>query len=201
MNLEQKINLIQVPDEIPQRGNRVTRFTGSLFMAVFGWRTGGQLPPLKKFVMIVAPHTSNMDFVVAMGPMFALGLRVSFMAKSPLFWEPFGTYLRWLGAVPIDRNSPGGSVREAVSQFEKRDKFILAITPEGTRKKVGKWKTGFYYIAIKAGVPIVPLTFDYKNREARFGSPLTPSGDKEKDIAVLKSFYNSSQARNPDSFE
>ncbi len=200
MSLQKRINLIPVPDEIPQRGNRLTHFLGSSFMALTGWRTAGKLPPLSKFVMIMAPHTSNMDFMVGMGPMFALGLRVSFMAKSSLFWEPFGRYLRWVGAVPIDRSAPGGSVREAVKEFEKRERFILVITPEGTRKKVERWKTGFYFIACQAGVPIVPLTFDYSKREIRFGSPLNPSNDKEKDLATLKSFFHAGQARNPGNF-
>jgi 1-acyl-sn-glycerol-3-phosphate acyltransferase len=198
--LERRINLIKVPDAIPQRGNRVTRFLGQAYTALIGWRLAGELPDVPKFVLIVAPHTSNMDFLVGMAPLFSLGLRLSFMAKSSLFWEPFGTYLRWLGGVPIDRLASGGSVQEAVNQFEKREKFILVITPEGTRTKVERWRTGFYIIAHKAGVPIVPVTFDYGRREVRFGSPEMPSGDMEEDMKTLQSFFNRSQARNPDFF-
>lgn len=191
---------MEVPDNVPQRGNRVTRFLGQAFMALIGWRMAGILPDLPKFVLIIAPHTSNLDFPVGLAPLFALGLRLSFMAKKPLFWEPFGTYLRWLGGVPIDRDASGGTVQEAVNQFEMREKFILVITPEGTRRQVERWKTGFYIIAQKAGVPIVPLTFDYGHREFRFGPALVPTGDMEEDIKILQSFYNSSQARNPDSY-
>lgn len=200
MGLKTKINLMEVPDNVPQRGNRITRFLGQAFMALIGWRMAGVLPDLPKFVLIVAPHTSNLDFPVGLAPLFALGLRLSFMAKKPLFWEPFGTYLRWLGGVPIDRDALGGTVQEAVNQFEMREKFILVITPEGTRTKVKRWKTGFYIIAQKAGVPIVPITFDYGHHEFRFGPPLVPTGDIEEDIKILQSFYNSSQARNPDSY-
>ena len=122
------------------------------------------------------------------------------MAKKQLFWEPFGTYLRWLGGVPIDRTAPGGSVQEAVNQFHSRDRFLLVITPEGTRTKVERWRTGFYIIAKKAGVPILPLVFDYGKREVRFEKLLMPSGDMEKDFKILQSYYNRSQARNPDLF-
>ncbi len=200
MGLKEHINLIEVPDAIPQRGNRFTSFLGQTYMAAIGWRLAGELPDLAKFVLILAPHTSNVDFLVGIGPLFALGLRLSFMAKSALFWEPFGTYLRWLGAVPVQRSAAGGAVREALNQFEQRDKFILLITPEGTRKKVTRWKSGFHRIASKAGVAIVPLTFDYGRREYRFGEPYTPTDDMEEDIKTLQLFFNAGQARKPDQY-
>jgi 1-acyl-sn-glycerol-3-phosphate acyltransferase len=158
------------------------------------------LPDLAKFVVIIAPHTSNTDFLVGLAPLFALGLRVSFMAKSALFWEPLGTYLRWVGAVPIERSAAGGAVREALKQFEEKDQFILVITPEGTRAKVTRWKSGFHRIALKAGVPIVPLTFDYGRREFRFGAPYTPTDDLAGDVKTLQAFYHAGQAKNPDQF-
>lgn len=200
MGLKERINLIEVPDAVPQRGNRFTRFLGQVYMAAIGWRLAGELPDLAKFVLVLAPHTSNVDFLVGIGPLFALGLRLSFMAKSALFWEPLGTYLRWVGAVPIERSAAGGAVREALTQFEEQDKFVLLITPEGTRKKVARWKSGFHRIASKAGVAIVPLTFDYGRREYRFGTPLTPTDDMEEDIKTLQAFFNAEQARNPDQY-
>ncbi len=168
--------MIEVPEAVPQRGNRFTRFLGQLYTALIGWRFAGELPDLPKFVLIIAPHTSNVDFLVGLAPLFALGLRLSFMAKSSLFWEPFGTYLRWLGGSPIERKATGGYVQEAINQFEQRDQFILVITPEGTRTKVDRWKTGFYHIAKGAGVPILPLVFDYSRHEFRFEEPLMPIG-------------------------
>jgi len=200
MSLKERINLIKVPDAVPQRGNRVTRFLGQAYMALTGWRLEGEVPDLPKFVLIVAPHTSNADFLVGMGPLFALGLRLSFMAKQSLFWEPFGTYLRWVGGVSVDRKAPGGSVREALNQFEERDKFVLVITPEGTRVKVKRWKTGFYRIARTANVPIVPITFDYGSKEFRFGSPLMPTGDMKEDIKTLQEFYSDIQAKYPENY-
>lgn len=200
MGLKERINLIEVPDKVPQRGNRFTRFCGQLYTALIGWRYTGDFPDLPKFVLVIAPHTSNTDFLVGMAPLFALGLRVSFMAKSSLFWEPFGTYLRWLGAAPIDRKLTGGYVQAAIAQFEERDRFILVITPEGTRTKVGRWKTGFYHIARGAGVPILPVVFDYGRHEFRFEDLLIPTDDLDEDIRKLQSLYNASQANKPDNF-
>jgi 1-acyl-sn-glycerol-3-phosphate acyltransferase len=200
MGLKERINLIEVPEAVPQRGNRFTKFLGQVYTALIGWRYAGELPNLPKFVLIIAPHTSNIDFPVGLAPLFALGLRLSFMAKSSLFWEPLGTYLRWLGGAPIDRKAAGSYVGAAITEFEQRDQFILVITPEGTRTKVDRWKTGFYHIARGAGVPILPVTFDYGRREFRFGTPLMPSEDLEGNIKTLQEFYNAGQARKPENY-
>ena len=200
IGLKERINLIEVPELVPQRGNRLTKFLGQLYTAVIGWKYAGEIPNLPKFVLIIAPHTSNIDFPVGLSPLFALGLRLSFMAKSSLFWEPLGTYLRWLGGAPVERKAMGGYVQAAIAQFNERDQFVLVITPEGTRTKVDRWKTGFYYIALGAGVPILPVTFDYGHREFRFGEPLTPSDDMAADIKTLQEFYNAGQARRPENY-
>ncbi len=200
MGLRDRISLIDIPDAVPQRGNRLTRFIGQLYTALMGWKYAGEFPDLPKFVMIIAPHTSNIDFPLGLAPLFTLGLRLSFMAKSSLFWEPLGTYMRWLGGAAIERKATGGYVQAAIAQFEQRDQFILAITPEGTRTKVDRWKTGFYHIAQGAGVPILPLIFDYSRREFRFEELLIPSDDMEGDIKILQSYYNAGQARKPENY-
>jgi 1-acyl-sn-glycerol-3-phosphate acyltransferase len=200
IGLKERINLIEVPEAVPQRGNRFTRFLGQLYTALISWRYAGEIPDLPKFVLILAPHTSNVDFAVGLAPLFALGLRLSFMAKSSLFWEPFGTYLRWLGGTPIKRKASGGYVDQAINQFQQHDQFVLLITPEGTRTKVDRWRTGFYHIAHGAGVPLLPVTFDYGFREFRFGKPLMPTGDMEADIKTLQAFFHAGQARKPDNY-
>jgi 1-acyl-sn-glycerol-3-phosphate acyltransferase len=200
MDLAARVNLIEVPELVPQRGNRLTRWMGELYTVLMGWRFAGELPNLPRFVLIIAPHTSNMDFLVGLSPLFTLGLRLSFMAKSSLFWEPLGTYLRWLGGTPIDRQASGGYVEAAINEFQAREQFVIVITPEGTRTSVGRWRTGFYYIARGAGVPIVPVVFDYGRREVRFEPPLTPSADMERDMEILQSYYHAGQARKPENF-
>lgn len=198
MSLAERIKLPVVPPSVPRRGNRLTRFTGRLSVAASGWSYEGNWPDEPKFIIAIVPHTSNVDFMIGLNILFSMGLRLDFMGKESLFWEPFGTFLRWLGGVPISRSTSGGAVGQAVEQFNQRDQFVLVITPEGTRAKVDKWKTGFYHIANGAGVPIVPAGFDYATKTVKIGPPLMPSGDMEADFAELREFYAGVQARIPE---
>ena len=198
MSLAERINLPEVEPSVPRRGNRFTRFIGCLSMAATGWSYDGNFPDEPKFIIAIVPHTSNIDFPVGLNVLFSMGLRLEFMGKDTLFWEPQGTVLRWLGGVPIDRNAAGGAVVSAVEQFKERDRFVLVITPEGTRGKAERWKTGFYHIANNAEVPIVPAGFDYGTKTVKIGPPLWPSGDMEADFAKLHEFYSDIQARYPE---
>jgi 1-acyl-sn-glycerol-3-phosphate acyltransferase len=198
MNLAERIKLPEVAPSIPRRGNRFSRFVGRLSMAASGWKYDGNFPDEPKFIIAIVPHTSNIDFPVGLNVLLSMGLRLEFMGKKSLFWEPQGTILRWLGGVPIDRDAAGGSVGSAIEQFKQRDKFVLVITPEGTRGKVTKWKTGFYRIAEGAGIPIVPAGFDYRTKTIKIGPPLMPSGDMEADFALLRDFYTDIEARYPE---
>ncbi len=196
-SLAERINLPDVPPSVPRRGTRFTRFLGRLSTTAAGWTFEGNFPDESKYIISIVPHTSNLDFPVGLFAVFSMGLRLDFMGKQSLFWEPFGSFLRWLGGVPIDRSVSGGVVGQAVDQFNERDQFVLAITPEGTRTKVDKWKTGFYHIAYKAGVPIVPAGFDYKTKTIKIGPPLVPSGDMEADFARLREFHSDIEGRHP----
>ena len=195
MGLAERINLPEVPSKVPRRGNRLSRSIGRLSMAASGWTFEGNWPDEPKYIVAIVPHTSNADFPVGVNVLLSMGLRLDFMGKESLFWEPFGTFLRWLGGVPIDRGATGGAVGSAIEQFKERDQFILVITPEGTRRKVDRWKTGFYHIAYGAGVPIVPAGFDYATKTVKIGPPLMPSGDMEADFATSwESFMPESRA-------
>jgi len=154
-----------------------------------GWRVEGTLPDHKKFVVIGAYHTSNLDFFVAMAVMFALDLQGSWIAKHTIFRWPLGPFMRACGGKPVNRQHHQGLVQRAIELFEEHDKFVFAITPEGTRSKVDRWKTGFYHIAMGAQVVIVPAYFDYPDRKVGFGAPFIPTGDVEKDITTLYTFY------------
>lgn len=200
MGLQERIQLVNVPESVPQRGNRVTRFLGQLYTALIGWHFEGAFPDQPKIVLVLAPHTSNIDFLVGLAPLFALGLRLSFMAKDSLFWGPLGVYLRWLGAVPIVRSAGRGYVDAAIKEFREREQFVLVITPEGTRTRVEHWKSGFYHIARGANVPILPVVFDYSRKEVRFEELFCLSGEQEKDIEKLRSLYDASQARVPSNY-
>jgi 1-acyl-sn-glycerol-3-phosphate acyltransferase len=159
-------------------------------LRVWGWRFTGELPDCPKAVVIVAPHTSNWDFVLGIAGMFAVGVRVSWLGKHTIFRGPFGAVMRWLGGIAVDRRSSAGVVEQTVARFEASDRLILGMSPEGTRSRVDRWRTGFYYIASGAGVPIVPVSFCYQTRTIRFGEPILASGDREADFRALEEFFN-----------
>lgn len=165
------------------------RIWARLLFGVIGWKMEGGLPDIPKFVMIAAPHTSNWDLPIMLACGFLSRAKLFWMTKDSVFRWPFGGFLRWLGGIPIDRSKANGMVGQSIDMFSKFDEFILAVPPEGTRKKVRKWKTGFYHIAVGAGVPIALGYLDYKRRRGGIGGVYYPTGDYEKDIAEIQAFY------------
>ena len=177
-------------DALPRRGSRASRGIARLLLSLLGWRIQGALPNVPRMVLIGAPHTSNWDFVVSMATAWALGVRVSWVGKQELFRTPLGSFFRWLGGVPVDRRASSGFVEQMVAEFRRRSPFALAVAPEGTRRAVTKWRTGFYYIAVGADVPIVLVTFDRARRLLHLGPALSPSGDLTADLARIRSLYD-----------
>lgn len=186
--------------QVPRRGNKLTRAVGRGMMLVSGWRFEGSLPDEPKFVIIVAPHTSNWDFVVGLAALLSLGFRVSFLGKDSLFKWPLGLFMRWLGGVPVERSVRRDRVSESVAAFNASEKLILVVAPEGTRKLVKRWKTGFYHVADGARVPIVPVAFDFGRKVVGIAPPFRTTGDRDADITALKAFYRGVVARHPESF-
>lgn len=181
--------LAAVPPSVPRRGGPIRRFLGRLALRLMGWRMVGSLPDLPRFVIIAAPHTTNWDFLRGISLVFALSLDAKWIGKRELFVGLFGPLFRWLGGIPIDRKSPQGAVEGAVAAFGAREQMMLAIAPEGTRKAVQRWKTGFYRIATGAGVPIVCGFFDNRNRVLGFAKVFTPTGSMAEEIAMLEAWY------------
>lgn len=174
-----------------------------IFFNIMGWRITGKMDPeIKKSIIIVVPHTSWHDFYIGLFARGIIGLEMHYVAKKELFRFPFGSYFRWMGGAPLDRSSRQNTVEAIASIFKKREVFRLAIAPEGTRKKVSDWKTGFYYIALKAGVSIVPVVFDYSKKQVVLHDAYYPTGDIQQDFAQLKSNYKNVVGRIPEySFE
>jgi len=172
------------------------RAFGRLALALLGWRVEGEIPDLPKFVVAVAPHTSNWDFVVGAAAMFALDLRLSFIGKHTIFRWPLAGLLRWMGGIPVDRTSPHGVVGDAVRAFEGVDRRVLAIAPEGTRRKVERFKSGFLHIARGAKVPVVLATLDYGERCVRFGPTFEPGSDTERELRRIEAFYSTVKGKN-----
>ena len=176
-------------DQIPLRGNALARAFGHAAVRLLGWRVEGELPNLPKFVVAVAPHTSNWDFVVGIAVMFALDLRIGFLGKHTLFRWPFGAVMRWMGGIPVDRASPHGVVGDSIAAFAQVDRRILAIAPEGTRRQVKQFKSGFLQIARGAGVPVLLATLDYAAKCVRLGPAFTPGEDVEADRLRTEAFF------------
>ncbi|MES2486852.1 MAG: 1-acyl-sn-glycerol-3-phosphate acyltransferase [Bacteroidota bacterium] len=161
-----------------------------IFFRLMGWRiTGFMNPTIKKSVIIVVPHTSWVDFITGVLVRGCMGMQINFVAKKELFRFPFGAYFKWMGGAPLNRQKSDNKVDAIAGIFNDREIFRLGIAPEGTRKKVDRWKTGFYYIALKADVPVIAIAFDYGNKEVKVSDPYCLTGNIESDFAVLESNY------------
>lgn len=154
-----------------------------------GWTAYGDVPRLRKFVLVAAPHTSNWDFLYFIGLTAELGIMPHFMAKKSLFRWPFRNFLFDMGGVSVDRSSKQNYVQQMADEFAKRDEFMLTIAPEGTRDNVSKWKTGFYQIAMAAKVPIVIGMMDYATKTGGLGPAIMPSGDYAADMEKVIAIY------------
>jgi len=167
-------------------------------MKTFGWRMEGHPPDLPKYVLIAAPHTSNWDLAVMLTLAFNFRTPISWMGKDALFRPPFGGLCRWLGGIPIDRSKANNVVEQSVALFREKDSFVLVVPPEGTRKKVRYWKTGFYYIARDARVPILLGFIDYGRKVGGFGPVVVPTGDIEADMKTIQAFYAGITGKHPE---
>ena len=163
--------------------------TKFIFCTILGWKILGEIRPINKCVIIVAPHTHWLDFFVALQVRRILNLEINFIGKKELFFFPLNYLLKYLGGSAVDRNSKSKTVDLIADKFNNKNIYRLALSPEGTRKKVDKWKTGFYYIAKKANVPIVSVSIDSKKKEVIFSKPFYPTDNIDKDFAHLRKFY------------
>ena len=168
----------------------VLRGISLLCMKSLGWTAIGPLPILSKYIIVVAPHTSNWDLFYGIIVAFALKLDACFMAKKELFRWPFGPLMKWLGGVPIDRTSAGHTVEQVVRRFKEKERFVLAIAPEGTRRKAKYWKSGFYHIAESAHVPVLLGFLDYAGKRGGAGPLITPTGNIDHDMRIIRTFYS-----------
>jgi 1-acyl-sn-glycerol-3-phosphate acyltransferase len=171
-----------------------------VFLLIARWRPSGAPPDVPKFVLIGAPHTSNWDFIYTITLAFTYRIKLFWMGKDSLFRFPFGPLFRWMGGIPIDRSRPHGVVAQTIEKFNSSDRLALCIAPEGARKHVERWKTGFYHVAHGAGVPISMAFLDYKKRRGGFGPLLMPTGDIEADMRQMQAFYATVTARHPNQF-
>jgi 1-acyl-sn-glycerol-3-phosphate acyltransferase len=172
-----------------------------LILNLFGWHTSGFLPPgINKAVMIVAPHTSLWDFVIGRLTFAGTGPKLRVLIKKESFVFPLNLLLKALGGIPVDRGKKNNMVNNVASFFNEYESLVVVITPEGTRRLSRHWKKGFYLIALEAKVPIAVAFIDYRNKTGGVGPLLYPSGDFEKDMAIIYDFYRDKTARHPERF-
>jgi len=164
-----------------------------------GWKIEGTIDEnIKKCVMMVIPHTSWHDFYLGIFTRGITGLEMNYIAKKELFRFPFGHYFRWMGGAPIDRTGSLNKVDAIAKIFENHNEFRLAIAPEGTRKKVAELKSGFYYIALRANVPIIPIAFDFGNKTVNIGKVFYPISNYENDLKILLKHFEGVKGKVPE---
>jgi len=166
-------------------------------LRLVGWEATGSFPNISKYILVGAPHTSNWDFPLTMLLMFAKGVRFNWVAKQSLFRWPFKSLFHRLGGIPVKRDRANNFVGQIVEAFERSSHLIIAISPEGTRSLVTRWKTGFYYMAVGAKVPLVLGFVDYKLRQVGVGPVVYPSNDIEETFAQLRHFYADKTGKYP----
>ncbi|TYP99072.1 acyltransferase-like protein [Tenacibaculum adriaticum] len=172
-----------------------------IFTKILGWKLVGDFPRHhKKYIVIGAPHTSWKDFPIAILARNTAGIPINFIGKDSLFKPPFGFIFRKLGGAPVDRSKSNNLVDAIVAVFNSREEFRLALSPEGTRERVEKWKTGFYFIAKGANVPIVMFAFDFKNKEIKVAEPYYLTDNMEADFDHFFSFYKDIISAKPEYF-
>lgn len=190
----------ELPAALPRHGSNRAQRLGCWVLLRLGWQIRGELPAVPKLVAAVAPHTSNWDFIVAFAASLALGLKISFLGKHSIFVWPIRNFLLRFGGIPVERSQRHGIVPQLVATFAREPKLLLGIAPEGTRKKVTQWKSGFWQIAKQAGVPIQLIGLDFASKAIVFGPFMQPAESFEADYPVMRDFFAQMQPRNPENF-
>lgn len=178
----------------------IRNFCSWLLYKQLGWTINVDQPHPDKFIICLAPHTSNWDF--ALGQLYsrAEGMKINFLMKKEWFFWPLGSIFRRMGGIPVYRQKKMSMTDSMAETAKNIEQFKLCITPEGTRKKVEEWKKGFYFIALKAGIPILLYGADYERKLIQCTKTIIPSGDLEKDMRVIKLYFKEFKGKKPENF-
>ncbi|MEO0559017.1 MAG: 1-acyl-sn-glycerol-3-phosphate acyltransferase [Bacteroidota bacterium] len=187
-----------LPPQVPHRRRPVARLLGLAILRLMGWTWTGGFPNQPRMVLIGAPHTSNWDGVIGLAAAAACEIDVRVMAKAELFRFPFAGILRWMGIVPVQRDAPGGLVEQATARLSGPSPFALGITPEGTRARVERWKTGFHRIAVAAQVPIAVVGIDWGRRQIGVHGAFQPTGDLVADLDTIATILDGIVGKHPE---
>jgi len=171
-----------------------------LFLKLIGWKLEGRPPTEPKYVLIAVPHTTNWDFPITLAMAFVFDFEIFWMGKDSLFKGWKGPVMRWMGGIAIDRSSSNNVVEQTIEAFNNNERLVVTIPPEGTRSKVDKWKTGFYYIAKGANIPVVMFAFDFENKQIIIAPPYYLTDDMNADMNHFYDFYRDIKGAKPDLF-
>ena len=174
------------------------RLIAKFWLSLWGWKVVGEKPTMDKCILIFAPHTSNWDVLILLLVKWYSGLQPTFIGKHTLFWPPLGWFFRAIGGEPVNRSKAENVVDQIVAKFNEKQHMHFALSPEGTRSKKDHWKTGFYRVAVKAGVPIQLVYLDTTTKEVGFGPILEPCGDMQRDFEWLAEFYRDKKGFRPE---
>ena len=174
----------------------ILSFIANFLFRLWGWKITGNYPlTIDKKIFVVAPHTSNLDFFVGILIRPVVRDKIKFIGKKSLFRPPLGWIMYPMGGIPVDRSGRHSFVDSVVKVFNESDRLAIALAPEGTRKKVEKFKTGYYYIAVGSGVPIIPTIFNWEKKEVFFMDPIYLTGDAEKELPMVENIFKDYKGR------
>jgi len=187
----------QTPERLRGSRSKVLRKIGRFGINISGWTIKGKIPDEDRIVLIAAPHTSNWDFILAMLAIFGLNIKVRWLGKHSIFKPGFKKFFEWLGGIPVYRDNPSSLIENIVNIVKKEKSIVIAMTPEGTRNKVKRWKTGFLRIAKHTHSKILLISIDAPTKSIEIGKIFNPSGNSEQDLAYIQKYYSSFRGINP----
>ena len=192
-----RISESQIPERLRGSRSKILRIIARFGINISGWTIRGNVPDEERIVIIAAPHTSNWDFILAMLAIFGLNIKVRWLGKHSIFKPGFKKFFEWLGGIPVYRDNPTSLIENVVNIVKKERSIVIAMTPEGTRKKVKRWKTGFLRIAKQTHSKILLISIDAPTKSIQIGKIFNPTGNSEEDLAYIQKYYSTFKGINP----
>lgn len=189
----------QTPEHLRSNRSQISQWIGRAVLKSMGWKVAGSIPNEKRILIVAAPHTSNWDFVIGMGALLGLNAKIRWIGKHTLFKPGISWFFRWLGGIPVNRKNPASLIEDISNMIKKDRGLMIGVAPEGTRKKINRWKTGFLRIAKTTQSKILFISIDAPSKTIKIASTLfTPTEDKENDLEFVKSYFRNFKGINPD---
>ena len=192
-----RISENQIPERLRGSRSKILRKIARFGINISGWTIKGKVPDEERIVIIAAPHTSNWDFILAMLAIFGLNIKVRWLGKNSIFKPGFKLFFEWLGGIPVYRDDPSTLIEKVVNIVKKEKSIVIAMTPEGTRKKVKRWKTGFLRIAKQTQSKIILISIDAPTKTIEIGNVFKPTGNNEEDLMYIQKYYSTFRGINP----